>query len=193
MEQRSGDTVRRAGNDGRPPRPAPWSWIVVLAVIGLAAALTGCGDDGDEASVEQGAQTGAGSDRGGGCAVLSEDEVAEAAGIEVTGSTELPTGCQWAVGDAGPGAYYEWQEVPTGGFEANRSPGAGFESEDLSGLGDEAYLRTAVGPGGEVTAGETWVTVGGTELFVRSGAIAWSDQVADAERAIAALLVTELG
>jgi hypothetical protein len=202
MEQQVRSRVGRSGR-GRPaPGSARRSWVVVLAVLGLAAALSGCGDGGDDddASVDQGAQSGAqadgdegGGSSEGGCALVSEDEVAEATGVEVSDAMELPTGCQWAISGSAVGGFWEWQEIPPDGFEANRTTGGGMGSEEISGLGDDAYLRTMLDANDEVVAGETWVLVGDTAFFVRTGMVGWSDEVAAGEQALAELLVDRVG
>jgi hypothetical protein len=178
----------------------PGRWIVFVAIVALALGVVGCSDDGDdESSTGQEASSdaqadgnGGGSSAEGGCALVSEDEVAEATGAEVSGSMELPTGCQWEVSGGEAGAYYEWQDV-TGAFEGNRAAGGGMEVEEIAGLGDDAYLRTMTNANGEVLAGETWVQVGDVEFFVRTGLVEWSDEVEAGEKALAELLVERVG
>lgn len=176
-----------------------WKVTGIVLILGLGMS---CSDDDDASSPAdpvsgdvapsedaEGAPT---ADEGDGCALLSVDEVASAAGADVTGAMVLPTGCQWPVAADDPGAWYEWQAIPVEGFEANREVGAGFQVEDVSGLGDRAFRRDGVTTEGDVTTSEIWVQVGDEVFFVRSTLVA-SDEVKDAQVAIADLIVDRLG
>jgi hypothetical protein len=167
----------------------------MLLVLTLATGLilVGCGDDDgtDSAEPAAGATTGEFSTEGG-CAVLSEDEVAEATGAEVGGATELPTGCQWSVAGDDPSASYEWQSVPVEGFESNRElaeTSSGFDLMTVDGLGDEAFQRNQVTGAGDVAGYEIWVRVGDDVFFVRSAGLPASDEVLAGQEALAGLLV----
>lgn len=181
----------------------------VILALGLLMATPGCGgSDGSEGSgSSQGSNAtgtsaatskvpagGSGSDPKGTCSVMTAQEVSDATGAQVTDTLELPTGCQWAISEEA-GASYEWQQLPVEGFEANRQLGAssGYTVEDLSGLGDEAFVRTSVGPGGEPLAAEVWVRSGETVYFVRTALLPASEDVVATQKELAGILAGRVG
>ncbi len=157
--------------------------------------LVGCSDDGggsDTAGSDGDASQNAESSSDGGCGVVTEDEVADATGVEVAGAAELPTGCSWSVSGSDSGGSYEWQAVGVEAYQSNLDAAesmSSFEIVTVSGLGDEAFQRNQVGGTGDVLAYEVWVRTGDEAFFVRSVALPASDEVLAAEEALAQLLV----
>lgn len=175
-------------------RPVLLALALVLGPVGLAACSDSGGSGGsDGGDAAAGSSGGDGSGDADTCAIVSDDEVADAIGEAVAEAQALPTGCTWFV-DVDTGASYEWQEVSGEGFEANRELGetSDYEVEDLTGLGDDAFVRTQLNLEGEPLLSEVWVMTGETVFFVRS-TLPSSDEVVAADEALAALLVDRVG
>jgi hypothetical protein len=173
--------------------------VIVMAMLSLFAVA--CGDSGadgagdgvlDNDPTAQGS-SGADGSRADldGCGLVSEEEVAESVGLDVSGATSLPAGCQWIVAAADTGGSFDWQAIPLEAFEANRVV-AGFQIDELDGLGDEAYRRGPEG-GGDAVSSEVWVRTGDGALFVRSSGLPNSDEVLAGQEALAEVLVARLG
>lgn len=178
----------------RPVLPA----LLLAAALALAACgSSGSSDASGEATSADPGAADAGGDGGSSdadtCSLVTTDEVADAIGDDVAESQALPTGCTWFV-DPEIGASYEWQEVSGEGFEANRELGetSDYEVEDLTGLGDDAFVRTQLNLEGDPLLSEVWVMTGETVFFVRS-TLPSSDEVVAADEALAALLVDRVG
>ena len=172
--------------------------LVLVAALGLAACSGSDGSDGGGSSDGGGTEAADGTSGGGSgdadtCAVISEDEVADAIGEPIVEAQALPTGCTWFV-DPDIGASYEWQEVSGEGFDANRELGEqdDYEVEDLAGLGDAAFVRTQLNLEGDPLLSEVWVRTGDTVFFVRS-TLPSSDEVVAADEALAGVLADRVG
>jgi len=83
------------------------------------------------------------------CAVLTEDEVAAATGLTVTGSEDQgPVGCAWFVDEVDPEILADdaisWQPFPPEQFVAQQQAiDQGLDGEEISGLGNAAvYIGT---------------------------------------------------
>ena len=174
---------------------------MLVAVGALAALLSGCGSDGDDGVAGDGSTAAdqapslpaEGDDATGGCALVSADEAAGIVGEEIVATTEMGTGCQWALPTAG--AWYDWQSFPSEVYDENlaiASDSGGFAVRTIDGLGDTAFVRLQLSPAGAEISGETWVLVGDTAFHVRTSAAGWTADIEAAQRALAELIVERI-
>lgn len=158
------------------------------AASGDADAGAGSGDQGGGASVVDSSGSVAAP-----CSVLTEQEVADATGLVVTGSEDRGAeGCRWYVERVDPDIVADdaisWQPFRAEQFGSQKDAlEQGLEGEQIEGLGNDALF---VGP---ATIGEVWVLLDDLSFRVGNQFAFGNLDGRPAQEALARALVDALG